>query len=54
MTFFTIFEILARDIKISDNEKKKIIIYLIDTMNKPSTLYEVKKYLDDVVTYEKS
>ena len=54
MNFYQIFTTLAsgNDIKISDNDRKKVIFYLIDTMNKSksSTLYEIKKYLDGVVS----
>lgn len=44
----------SKDIKVTDKDRKNMMIYLIDTMDNPRTLFEVKKILDAVVVYEKS
>ena len=56
MTFFNIFKALvtSKDIKVTDNDRKNMIIYLIDSMDKPTPLYKLKEYLDAVIVYELS
>jgi hypothetical protein len=39
---------------LTENEKKELIIYLFDVLEKPASMFYIKKYIDYECQYESS
>jgi hypothetical protein len=51
MKFIQVVKAVSPELK--DSDRKEIIIYLIDTMDRQAPLFAIKKYIDATVEYEK-